>query len=105
METEISSPKRYHRRQRWSRTRALLRDQSRLADKPIKESVVDHRASGVAMSYRDLGEGDPLVLLHAFPLNGRMFKSQMRAFSGSHRVVAPDYPGFGRSPRTPAQPD
>ncbi len=57
------------------------------------------------MSYRDLGEGEPLVLLHAFPLNGRMFESQMAAFSGSHRVVAPDYPGFGRSPRTPAQPD
>jgi len=57
------------------------------------------------MSYRALGEGDPLVLLHAFPLNGRMFESQMTAFSGSHRVVAPDYPGFGRSPRTPAQPD
>ena len=66
---------------------------------------MDHRTSGVAMSYRDLGKGDPLVLLHAFPLNGRMFESQMRAFSGSHRVVAPDYPGFGRSPRTPAQPD
>src|SRR5215210_8380967 len=57
------------------------------------------------MSYRDLGEGDPLVLLHAFPLNGRMFESQMKAFSGNHRVVTPDYPGFGRSPRTPAQPD
>jgi 3-oxoadipate enol-lactonase len=66
---------------------------------------VDHRTSGVAMSYRDLGEGEPLVLLHAFPLNGRMFESQMTAFSESHRVVAPDYPGFGRSPRTPAQPD
>src|SRR5215212_2476552 len=57
------------------------------------------------MSYRDLGEGDPLVLLHAFPLNGRMFESQMRAFSESYWVIAPDYPGFGRSPRTPAQPD
>ncbi|MDQ3861924.1 MAG: alpha/beta hydrolase [Actinomycetota bacterium] len=66
---------------------------------------MDHRTSGVAMSYRDLGEGEPLVLLHAFPLNGRMFESQMTAFSGSYRVVAPDYPGFGRSPRTPAQPD
>jgi 3-oxoadipate enol-lactonase len=61
----------------------------------------------VAMSYRDLGEGsgDPLVLLHAFPLNGRMFEPQMKAFSGGRRVVAPDLPGFGRSPRTPAQPD
>ena len=68
---------------------------------------MDHRTSGVAMSYRDLGEGagDPLVLLHAFPLNGRMFEPQMKAFSGDRRVVAPDLPGFGRSPRTPAQPD
>ena len=59
------------------------------------------------MSYRDRGEGpgDPLVLLHAFPLNGKMFEPQMVAFSGGRRVVAPDYPGFGRSPRTPAQPD
>ena len=68
---------------------------------------MDHRTSGVTISYRDLGEGpgDPLVLLHAFPLNGRMFEPQMMAFSGERRVVAPDYPGFGRSPRTPAQPD
>jgi 3-oxoadipate enol-lactonase len=72
-----------------------------------RSNVVDHKTSGVAMSYRDLGEGtgDPLVLLHAFPLNGRMFGPQMKAFSGDRRVVAPDYPGFGRSPRTPAQPD
>jgi 3-oxoadipate enol-lactonase len=59
------------------------------------------------MSYRDLGEGpgDPLVLLHAFPLNGKMFEPQITALSSDRRVVAPDYPGFGRSPRTPAQPD
>jgi pimeloyl-ACP methyl ester carboxylesterase len=59
------------------------------------------------MSYRELGDGpgEPLVLLHAFPLNGRMFEPQMEAFSEGRRVVAPDYPGFGRSPRTPAQPD
>lgn len=59
------------------------------------------------MSYRELGEGskDPLVLLHAFPLNGRMFEPQMAAFSRDRRIVAPDYPGFGRSPRTPAHPD
>ena len=61
----------------------------------------------MAMSYRDLGEGarDPLVFLHAFPLNSRMFEPQMAAFSADRRVIAPDFPGFGRSPRTPAQPD
>src|ERR687894_876326 len=68
---------------------------------------VDHRTTSMTMSYRDLGEGTsaPLVLLHAFPLNGKMFEPQMAAFSGDRRVVAPDLPGFGRSPRTPAQPD
>jgi 3-oxoadipate enol-lactonase len=69
--------------------------------------VADSRASGGMMSYRELGEGpgDPVVLLHAFPLNGRMFEPQMEVLSEGRRVVAPDYPGFGRSPRTPAQPD
>ncbi len=69
--------------------------------------MAESRASGGMVSYRELGDGpgDPLVLLHAFPLNGRMFEAQMEAFSEGRRVVAPDYPGFGRSPRTPAQPD
>jgi 3-oxoadipate enol-lactonase len=69
--------------------------------------VADSRASGGMMSYRELGEGpgDPVVLLHAFPLNGRMFEPQMEVLSEGRRVVVPDYPGFGRSPRTPAQPD
>jgi pimeloyl-ACP methyl ester carboxylesterase len=59
------------------------------------------------MSYRELGEGpgDPVFLLHAFPLNGRMFEPQLEVLSEERRVVAPDYPGFGRTPRTPAQPD
>ena len=69
--------------------------------------MAESRASGGMVSYRELGDGpgDPLVLLHAFPLNGRMFEHQMETFSEGRRVVAPDYPGFGRSPRTPAQPD
>jgi 3-oxoadipate enol-lactonase len=59
------------------------------------------------LSYRKLGEGtgDQVVLLHAFPLNGRMFEPQMEAVAETRRLVAPDLPGFGRSPRTPAQPD
>ena len=68
---------------------------------------MDHRTSSGMLSYRELGEGrgDPVVLLHAFPLNGRMFEPQMEVVAETRRVVAPDYPGFGRSPRTPAQPD
>src|ERR671917_125507 len=71
------------------------------------DDVAESRSTGLAMWYRDLGAGDadPLLLLHAFPLNGKMFEPQMEALSAKRRVIAPDFPGFGRSPRTPAQPD
>src|SRR5829696_5198940 len=59
------------------------------------------------MSYREFGEGpgDPVVLLHAFPLDSRMFEPQAEALAGLWRLITPDYPGFERSPRAPAQPD
>jgi 3-oxoadipate enol-lactonase len=67
----------------------------------------EYRTSGGLMSYGDRGEGpgDPLVLLHGFPLNRKMWAPQVEAFSAERRVVTPDYPGFGSSPRPCAQPD
>lgn len=66
-----------------------------------------YRTSGGPMAHGESGSGpkDPLVLLHAFPLNRRMWAAQAQALSGERRVIAPDYPGFGRSPRPCAQPD
>ncbi len=67
----------------------------------------EYRTSGGLMSYGERGEGpgDPLVLLHGFPLNRKMWAPQVEAFSTTQRVVTPDYPGFGASPRPCAQPD
>ncbi len=67
----------------------------------------EYRTSNGPMAYRDHGEGskDPVVLLHAFPLNSRMWDPQVEVLMGERRIVTPDYPGFGRSPHTPAQPD
>ena len=59
----------------------------------------------VPIAFSEYGEGDPIVLLHAFPLNGRMWGPQANFLSGDYRVIVPDYPGFGRSPYPPAQPD
>ena len=67
----------------------------------------EYRTSGGPMTHGERGEGPgyPLVLLHAFPLNRRMLAPQVEALSETRRVITPDYPGFGRSPRPPAQPD
>ena len=59
----------------------------------------------VPIAFSEYGEGEPVVLLHAFPLNGKTWEPQARAFSDDHRIITPDYPGFGRSPYPPAQPD
>ena len=65
----------------------------------------EYRTSGGPVAHVERGEGDPIVLLHAFPLNSRMWAPQAEALADLGRVITPDYPGFGRSPRPPAQPD
>jgi pimeloyl-ACP methyl ester carboxylesterase len=37
----------------------------------------------------------PIVLLHAFPLDGRMWAPQVDALAGHYQVVVPDLRGFG----------
>src|SRR5882724_4957732 len=52
------------------------------------------------LAYADEGHGPPVVLLHAFPLDGRMWDAQKEALANQHRVVVPDFAGFGRSQDT-----
>lgn len=69
--------------------------------------MTEHGTPGGLIAYteRGGGPGEPVVLLHAFPLNARMWEQQAATLADGRRVILPDYPGFGRSPRTPAQPD
>jgi 3-oxoadipate enol-lactonase len=41
---------------------------------------------------------DGLLLIHAFPLDARMWEPQLSAFAAALPVVAPHLPGFGGSP-------
>ena len=41
---------------------------------------------------------DALLLIHAFPLDARMWDEQLRALDGGVAVVAVDLPGFGGTP-------
>ncbi|AMY12161.1 AB hydrolase superfamily protein YdjP [Luteitalea pratensis] len=51
------------------------------------------------LSITEQGEGTPIVFLHAFPLNARMWTPQLEALPPGWRGVAPDLRGFGKSPR------
>jgi 3-oxoadipate enol-lactonase len=49
------------------------------------------------MHYEDRGHGMPIVLVHGFPLDSRMWSVQIDALSNEFRVIAPDLRGFGKS--------
>jgi pimeloyl-ACP methyl ester carboxylesterase len=55
----------------------------------------------VALTYREAGQGRPVVLIHGFPIDGRLFDAQLSAAAAgriSARVIAIDLPGFGGAP-------
>jgi pimeloyl-ACP methyl ester carboxylesterase len=43
------------------------------------------------------GAGDPVVLIHGFPMNSRLWSSLVSHFAPGHRLIIVDLPGFGRS--------
>ena len=51
-----------------------------------------------SLAFIDAGGGPPIVLLHAFPLDGSMWSAQIDRWQDRWRVVVPDLRGFGTSP-------
>jgi len=50
------------------------------------------------VSYDDFGEGAiPLIFLHGYPFDKKMWNYQLEFFKSSYRVIAYDIRGFGRS--------
>ena len=53
--------------------------------------------NGTNLHYRAAGDGPPLLLLHAGICDSRMWDDQIGEFARTHRVIAPDFRGFGQS--------
>jgi 3-oxoadipate enol-lactonase len=55
--------------------------------------------NGINIAYDDHGIGQPLLFLHAFPLNRSMWSGELKALlpEGHFRLVALDWRGFGES--------
>ncbi|MCC7104203.1 MAG: alpha/beta fold hydrolase [Chloroflexi bacterium] len=56
---------------------------------------VEIEANGIRIAYDEAGEGTPLLLVHGFQLDRLSWASQVEAFRGCYRVIAPDLRGHG----------
>ncbi len=49
------------------------------------------------LHYSTAGAGEPVVLIHGFSLDLRMWQPQIAALAAHYRVIAYDMRGFGQS--------
>jgi pimeloyl-ACP methyl ester carboxylesterase len=60
------------------------------------------------LEFRAAGKGRPVILLHGFPVDGRLFESQMSAADVGRipaQLICVDMPGFGQTPLPAPAPD
>ena len=65
----------------------------------IRETRID--VEGGTLLVTECGDGPPLVMLHGWALDHRMFMPQIESLSSAFRVVTFDRRGFGRSDAPP----
>jgi pimeloyl-ACP methyl ester carboxylesterase len=64
-------------------------------------TVGTENSADVDIFYTDQGSGQPVVLIHGFPLNGESWgKQQAALLDAGYRVIAYDRRGFGASTKT-----
>lgn len=66
-------------------------------DHPTLHKTV--KVNGLDIFYREAGDLDKptILLLHGYPTSSHMFRNLITDLSVRYHVLAPDYPGFGRS--------
>jgi non-heme chloroperoxidase len=61
-------------------------------------TVGHENSADIQIYYEDHGSGQPVVLIHGYPLNGRSWEKQQRVLlDAGHRVINYDRRGFGNS--------
>ena len=66
----------------------------------VDESKLGHheiRAGDLNWHWVEMGNGDPLVLLHGIPESWYCWRYQFAPLAEQFRVIAPDLKGYGRS--------
>jgi pimeloyl-ACP methyl ester carboxylesterase len=73
----------------------LETQQNKERDMPLL-IVGSENETPIEIHYEDHGSGDPVVLIHGYPLNGNSWERQERELlANGHRVISYDRRGFG----------
>ncbi len=59
------------------------------------------KVDNISVNYVDEGTGDVILLLHGWGSNITLFDGIIKTLAPSHRVIALDMPGFGKTPEPP----
>ena len=73
-----------------------------ITSKDVKTQPTLHKnvtINGLNIFYREAGDINKptILLLHGYPTSSHMFRNLITDLSVQYHVLAPDYPGFGRS--------
>jgi non-heme chloroperoxidase len=67
---------------------------------PFIETEDIQRGENVYLNYQDYGQGQPVILIHGWPLSHKMWENQVQAITDAgFRCIAYDRRGFGDSDR------
>jgi len=69
----------------------------------MKTTFKTENINGVDIFYREAGDKSKptLVLLHGYPTSSHMYRNLIQSLSDKYHLIAPDYPGYGRSEQPP----
>ena len=81
----------------WSTDQAVNRIRQAVKSTPVQHHTIE--IDGLDIFYREAGQrtNPTVLLLHGFPTSSHMFRNLIPQLAERYHVVAPDYPGFGRS--------
>lgn len=65
----------------------------------MKTTFKTEKINGVDIFYREAGDKNKptLVLLHGYPTSSHMYRNLINDLSDKYHLIAPDYPGYGKS--------
>jgi pimeloyl-ACP methyl ester carboxylesterase len=69
----------------------------------MKTKYSTKKINGVDIFYREAGDRNnpTILLLHGYPTSSHMFRNLISDLSDRYHLIAPDYPGYGRSEQPP----